>query len=151
MPLEAGDPAPDVSAPNQDGEPTTLPTDGPTVVYFYPRDGTSGCTTEARQFQAELDSYRETGVAIYGVSTDSVDSHRDFCDDQGLEFDLLADPDAELAEAFGVDASNGAASRTTVVLLDDEVWRVYEDVSPDGHAREVLGDLLDAGVVNLPE
>jgi peroxiredoxin Q/BCP len=151
MPLDAGDPAPEVTAPNQDGDPTTPSVDGPTVVYFYPRDDTPGCTTEARQFQAELESYRDAGVAVYGVSTDSVDSHSEFCADQGLEFDLLADPDAALAEAFGVDASRGAAPRTTFVLLDGEVWRVYEDVSPDGHARDVLGDLLDAGVVEFPE
>ncbi|GAB3689203.1 peroxiredoxin [Salinarchaeum chitinilyticum] len=151
MSLDAGAPAPEITAPNQDGEVVSPSTDGPTVVYFYPRDDTPGCTTEANQFQAELESYRDAGVAVYGVSTDSVESHRDFCNAQGLAFDLLADPDAEVADAFDVDASRGAAARTTFVLLDGEIWRVYEDVSPDGHARDVLADLLDAGVVELSE
>jgi len=151
MTLDAGDPAPDVAAENQDGELVRPSTDGPTVVYFYPRDATPGCTTEARQFQRELETYRAAGVAVYGVSTDSVEDHRSFCEAEGLEFDLLADPDAEVADAFGVDTSRGAADRTTVVLHDGEVWRVYEQVDPDGHARAVLGDLLDAGVVTLPE
>lgn len=151
MPLDAGDPAPEVATENQDGEVVRPSIDGSTVIYFYPRDATAGCTTEARQFQAELESYRDAGVAVYGVSTDSVESHSDFCDDQGLDFDLLADPDADVADTFEVDTSRGAASRTTFVLLDGEVWRVYEDVSPDGHARDVLGDLLDTGVVELTE
>ncbi|AGN01500.1 alkyl hydroperoxide reductase/ Thiol specific antioxidant/ Mal allergen [Salinarchaeum sp. Harcht-Bsk1] len=151
MSLDAGDSAPEIAAENQDGEVVRPSIDGPTVLYFYPRDDTPGCTTEARQFQTELESYRDAGVAVYGVSTDTVSSHREFCDDQGLEFDLLADPDAELADAFDVDTSRGAAARTTFVLLDGDIWRVYEDVSPDGHARDVLGDLLDAGVVELGE
>ena len=151
MPLQPGDVAPELAAENQDGEVVRPSIDGPTVVYFYPRDQTSGCTIEARQFQHELESYRDAGVAVYGVSTDTVDSHREFCDAEGLEFDLLADPDAELADAFDVDTSRGAAARTTFVLLDGEIWETYEGVSPDGHARDVLGDLLDAGVVEFSE
>jgi len=149
MSLDAGDSAPAVAAENQDGELVRPSTEGPTVLYFYPRDDTPGCTTEARQFQAELESYRDAGVTVYGVSTDTVDSHREFCDDQGLAFDLLADPDAELADAFAVDTDRGAASRTTFVLLDGEIWEAYEDVAPDGHARDVLANLLDAGVVEF--
>jgi len=152
MPRSEGDSAPEVAAENQDGQVVRPDVDGPTVVYFYPRDETPGCSVEARQFQAELDAYRDAGVAVYGVSTDDVDSHRSFCDAEGLEFDLLADPDGELVDAFDVETPRGdAAARTTFVLLDGEVHRVYENVDPDGHARDVLADLLEDGVIDLPE
>lgn len=149
MTLEAGDAAPEVAAENQDGTVVRPNVEGPTVVFFYPKDETPGCTTEARQFQTELDVYREAGVELYGVSTDDAESHRAFREAEGLKFDLLADPNEEAVDAFDVETSQGAAARTTVVLVDGEVWRVYENVDPDGHAREVLSDLLDAGVASL--
>lgn len=149
MPLEPGAAAPEIDAPNQDGE-SVSPTFGePTVVYFYPRDDTPGCTIEAKQFDAELESYRDAGVPVYGVSTDDVESHAAFVEEYELGIDLLADPDGEIAAAFGVELSRGAAPRTTFVLADGEVLDVYEEVDPDGHAREVLGDLLDRGIVEL--
>jgi len=149
--LQPGDPAPEISAPNQRGEAVSPSFDGVAVLYFYPEDGTPGCTTEAAQFVAEADVYEETGVAVYGVSTDSVESHRAFADEQDVWFDLLSDPDGEVAEAFGVDVQQGRAPRTTFVLADGEVLRTYEGVNPDGHARDVLFDLLDDGVVELAE
>ena len=151
MALSAGDPVPDVSAPNQRGETVSVDAETPTVLYFYPRDGTPGCTTEAEQFTLERESYREAGVAVYGVSTDSVDAHATFVGDNAIEIDLLADPDGELAAAFdvAVDQTRHAAARTTFVIVDGVVHRVYTDVSPDGHARTVLFDLLDDGVVSL--
>lgn len=149
MTLETGDSAPRVEAENQRGETVELDFDEPTVLYFYPRDDTSGCTVEAKQFDAELETYRDAGVAVYGVSTDDVDSHEAFADKYDLGFDLLADPDAEIADAFGVDTSRGAAERTTFVLADGEVQAVYGGVQPDGHARDVLSDMLDDGLVVL--
>ena len=151
MTRSEGEPAPTVTARNQDGEEVTLAFERPTVLYFYPRDATPGCTVEARQFDRELETYRDAGVSVYGVSTDDVDAHREFCDAEGLEFDLLADPDADVAEQFDVDRRNGATARTTFFLADGEVKAVYEDVDPDGHARDVLLDALDAGLVTLPE
>jgi len=71
---------------------------------------------------------------------------------EGLEFDLLADPDAEIADAFDVERrDSGVTTRTTFVLADGEVQAVYEGVDPDGHARDVLLDALDDGLVTLPE
>ncbi|MEY7849351.1 peroxiredoxin [Natrarchaeobius sp. A-rgal3] len=151
MALAPGDDAPTVTAPNQDNEELSLAFEDPTVLYFYPRDDTPGCTTEARQFDLEFETYREAGMSVYGVSTDGVDSHRAFCEAEGLTFDLLADPDADLASTFGVDHSGGAATRTTFVLADGEVQAVYENVVPNGHAREVLEDALADGLVSLPE
>lgn len=152
MPLAAGDDAPTVTAPNQDGEEVRLAFEEPTVVYFYPKDDTPGCTIEATQFQRERETYRDAGVDVYGVSVDDVDSHRSFCESEGLEFDLLADPDGELADAFDVELrDSGVTTRTTFFLADGEVRAVYEGVDPDGHAREVLLDAIDDGLVTLPE
>ena len=152
MTLEAGDDAPSVTAPNQDGDELTLEFEEPTVVYFYPKDDTPGCTVEANQFQRERESYEDAGVDVYGVSIDDVDSHEAFCAQEGLEFDLLADPEAEVAEAFDVDLrDSGVTARTTYFLADGEVKLVYENVDPDGHARDVLFDALEDGLVTLPE
>lgn len=149
MTLSPGNPAPEIRAPNQHGDPVEPDFEEPTVLYFYPEDGTPGCKTEAAQFQAERDIYDEAGITVYGVSTDDVSSHRAFAEEGGIEFDLLADPDGEVADAFGIDIPGGRADRTTFVLANDEVVAVYEDVDPDGHAREVMFDLLDAGLVEL--
>lgn len=149
MTLTEGDDAPTITATNQNGEAVELSFDEPTVLYFYPRDDTSGCTVEAKQFNMELETYDEAGVAVYGVSTDDVDSHAAFVEKYDLGFDLLADPDGEIAAAFEVDASSGKAPRTTFALADGEVRAVYTDVEPDGHARRVLGDMLDDELVAL--
>jgi peroxiredoxin Q/BCP len=147
--LQPGDPAPDVAAPNQHDESTAPSFESPTVLYVYPEDGTPGCTTEAGQFVRERASHEDAGVAVYGVSTDTVDSHRAFADEQGVWFDLLADPEGDVAEAFGVELRERRAPRTTFVLADGAVHRVYESVDPDGHARDVMLDLLDDGLVEL--
>jgi len=149
MTLETGADAPTVEATNQRGETIELDFSEPTVLYFYPRDDTPGCTTEAEQFDAELESYHDAGVSVFGVSTDDAESHEEFAEKYELRFDLLADPEEDVAEAFGVDTSRGAAERTTFVLADGEVRAVYEGVNPDGHARDVLSDMLDEGLVSL--
>ncbi|WP_254544675.1 peroxiredoxin [Halomarina pelagica] len=150
MPLEPGDPAPQVSAPNQHGTQLTVAFDEPTVVYFYPADDTPGCTTEATEFTKEQGTYRDAGVSVYGVSADDVDSHAAFVERHDIGFDLLADPDGEIAAAFDVERrASGETERTTFVVVDGEVYAVYTDVTPKGHAREVLGDLLDDGMVDL--
>ncbi|MBX0348409.1 MULTISPECIES: peroxiredoxin [Haloarcula] len=140
--LEAGDPAPDVSAPNQSGETVTPKFDDPTVVYFYPEDFTGGCTIEAREFQDVLPQFREVDVTVYGVSMDGVQTHDEFAEEEGLRYDLLADPDGTVAEAFGLDVSSGWTDRRTFVLSNGEVKAVYDPdmADPSGHAEEVLND-----------
>jgi peroxiredoxin Q/BCP len=148
--LDAGDSVPDVEAPNQYGESVSPEFETPTVLYFYVEDGTPGCSTQADQFAREREAYADAGVTVYGVSTDDVDSHRGFAEREGIEYDLLADPDGDLCDAFGVPRdSQGRAERTTFVIADGEVQRVYADVSADGHARDVLMDMLDDGIVSL--
>ena len=149
MTLDAGAPAPSISAPNQHGEQIGPSFDDPTVIYFYPCDDTPGCTTEATEFAAEHESYREAGVTVFGVSTDDVSSHREFAAEQDLPFNLLADPDAAVADAFEVPHEGGAADRTTFVISEGEIETVHEGVDPNGHARSVLSGMLNRGLVSL--
>lgn len=143
--LQVGDAAPEVTATNQHGDAVTLSFDDPTVVYFYPKDFTGGCTIEANDFQDALPAYQEAGIGVYGVSMDDVESHADFADEEGVTFDLLADPDGEVADAFGIDTSEGYTDRRTFVLADGEVVAVYDPelADPSGHAKEVLTDTRD--------
>lgn len=150
MALEPSDPVPEISARNQHGETVTPDFENVAVVYFYVEDGTPGCETQTEQFERESDIYEDAGVTVYGISTDGVESHRAFADAHGITFDLLADPDGELCEAFGVGRDHGGrAERTTFVIDGGETVRKYESVAPDGHAREVLLELYEDGIVEL--
>ncbi len=150
MPLQEGAEPPTVSAQNQHGKLVEPKFEKPTVLYFYPRDDTPGCTVEAKQFNRELETYLEAGVTVYGISIDDVDSHRAFAEKYDLEFDLLADPDRVIADAYKIEKRPGdTTKRTTFVIVDGIIHRVYEDVNPDGHARDVLMELMDEGVVEL--
>lgn len=135
--LSDGDPAPAITAQNQRGDSVTPDFSEPTVVYFYPRDGTPGCTIEARQFQDQLPAFEATGAAVYGVSTDSVEQHAAFASDEGLDFDLLADPEGDVAAAFGLEVQDDHVQRITFVLAEEEVAVVVDAVDPDGHAEAV--------------
>jgi peroxiredoxin Q/BCP len=140
--LEPGNPAPEITAVNQYGESVTPAFEEPTVVYFYPKDFTGGCTIEANDFQDALPQYREAGITVYGVSMDDVESHAEFADEEGILFDLLADPDGAIGEAFGLDIGEGHTDRQTFVLAEGEVFATYDPelADPSGHARKVLND-----------
>ena len=143
--LEPGADAPAVGAQNQHGETVTPDFQAPTVVYFYPKDFTGGCTIEANDFQETLPAFQEAGITVYGVSMDDVETHADFADEEGVTFDLLADPDGDVAAAFGVDADEGYTDRVTFTVADGDVVDVYDPAlgNPDGHAEEVLHDLRE--------
>ena len=147
--LEEGERAPEVEALNQHGDSVKLNYDRPTVIYFYPEDGTPGCQTEAEQFQRERETYRDAGVEVYGVSRDPVDSHRAFSEELDLSFDLLADPEGKIGGAFDVTFDQDRYDRMTFVVVDGRIHAVYEDVNPDGHARDVLMEMLEEGLVTL--
>ena len=143
--LRSGDPAPPFSLVDQDGR--TVSSDSlkgkPAVVYFYPRDDTPGCTTEACQFNDNLKRFEEAGVPVVGVSPDAADSHVRFRNKYGLRFPLLADPDHETMAAYGAwgDRSGRGEGviRSTVLLgPDGTVTRAWYGVKADGHAAEVL-------------
>ncbi|MEF8908227.1 MAG: peroxiredoxin [Haloarculaceae archaeon] len=143
--LEPGDAAPAVSAQNQHGETVTPDFEAPTVVYFYPKDFTGGCTIEANDFQKTLPEFQEAGITVYGVSMDDVETHADFAEEEEVTFDLLADPDGDVAGAFGLDTSEGYTDRITFTVADGEVAGVYDPAlaDPEGHAEEVLQDLRE--------
>ena len=113
-----------------------------TVLYFYPKDDTPGCTKEACAFRDRMDDYRGAGIRVYGVSLDSPESHRRFREKHGLNFPLLTDEDGRAAEALGVLRENRQSANRVTFLLDEEgsVSRVYPEVSPETHADEILAD-----------
>ncbi len=121
------------------------------VLYFYPRDNTSGCTKEALEFSELLTKFRRRGYNVVGVSKDSVASHRKFADKQGLRLTLLSDPDKMLLQAAGAwgekknygKVSMGTIRSTLVLGPDGTVLRSYPKVKASGHAAKVYEDLAD--------
>jgi peroxiredoxin Q/BCP len=145
----AGTPAPDFSLTTSDGSQVGLKDyRGKWVVlYFYPKDFTSGCTMEARNFQRDLAKYDEAGAVVLGVSVDTAQSHKDFCAKEGLNFKLLADPDATVSTEYGsvmdYKGSKLAARNTFIINPKGEIAKVYTGVKPADHSEEVLKDLAD--------
>lgn len=141
--LPAGRAAPALSASDHRGRTVDLQQlDGQyALVYFYPRDGTPGCTEEACAFRDVWDRYENAGVRVIGVSTDDGQSHREFAREHGLPFSLIADEDGEWATAFGVGRFLGMTSRVSF-LIDGRgrIVKTYPDVDPGVHAQRVLSD-----------
>jgi peroxiredoxin Q/BCP len=113
------------------------------VLYFYPKDGTSGCTLEAHNFQRDISKYQQLNAEIVGVSVDSSDSHKDFCAKQGLHFKLLADTEKKVSEAYDslmmiVHFSN---RNTFLISPDGKIAKIWKGVSPANHSEEVLAAL----------
>jgi len=115
------------------------------VLYFYPKDFTSGCTLEAHNFQRDLAKYTAANAVILGVSVDTADSHKEFCAKEGLNFKLLSDTDAKVSEQYGsVMEYNGAklsARNTFIIDPSGKIAKVFEKVKPAGHSDEVLAAL----------
>jgi len=146
---EPGKPAPDFSLATGDGSQVSLKDyRGKWIVlYFYPKDFTSGCTMEARNFQRDLAKYEGVGAVILGVSVDTAQSHKDFCAKEGLNFKLLADPDAKVSTEYGsimdYKGSKLAARNTFIINPKGEIAKVYTSVKPDDHSEQVLKDLAE--------
>ena len=113
-----------------------------TVLYFYPKDDTPGCTKEACSFRDRMADYEQAGIKVYGVSLDSPGSHREFREKHNLNFPLLTDEDGQAAEALGVLHEGGEKTNRATFLLDSEgrISKAYPEVSPDTHADEILED-----------
>lgn len=111
------------------------------VLYFYPKDFTAGCTLEARRFQQDLPKYLEKNAQIIGISADSVNSHAEFCDAEGLKFPLLADTDGKVSKAYG--SWLGISSMRHSFLIDPNgvLRESFVKVSPAIHSTEVLARL----------
>jgi peroxiredoxin Q/BCP len=145
----AGTPAPDFSLTTSDGSQVSLKDyRGKWVVlYFYPKDFTSGCTMEARNFQRDLTKYEEAGAVVLGVSVDTAQSHKDFCAKEGLNFKLLADPDATVSTEYGsvmdYKGEKLAARNTFIINTEGQIAKVYTGVKPAEHSEQVLKDLAE--------
>ncbi len=149
--IEVGDKAPGFTLENDAGRVVRMQDwKGKMVVlYFYPKDDTSGCTTEACGFRDLWAEIQATGAVVLGVSPDSATSHARFRDKYTLPFPLLADPDHTLAEAYGVWGEKSMYGRTYfgihrttfVIGPDGRVRSVFRKVKPKGHAAEVLAAL----------
>lgn len=111
------------------------------VLYFYPKDFTSGCTIEARRFQQDLPKYIEKKAQIIGVSADDVDSHAEFCDSEGLKFPLLADTTGAVSKVYG--SWLGFMSMRHSFIIDPQgiVRETFVKVNPVIHSKEVLARL----------
>ena len=140
---ERGQQLPDVEFVTEDSEKLAAEdlTGRKTVLYFYPKDDTPGCTKEACAFRDRMEDYRGAGIQVYGVSLDSPASHRRFREKHNLNFPLLTDENGRASEALGVLGDRGYAERVTFLLdHDGKVARVYPEVSPETHADEILED-----------
>jgi peroxiredoxin Q/BCP len=152
--LKEGDKAPDIDLPRDDGVRLRLSDlkGAPVVVYFYPKDDTSGCTAEAKDFSALSAAFDKAGVPVVGVSPDSVASHQKFRKKYGLSVTLAADEDKKAATAFGVWVEKSMYGRKymgverSTFLIDKmgTISKAWHKVKVSGHAEEVL-----AAVQNL--
>jgi peroxiredoxin Q/BCP len=153
--VEEGTPAPPFSLTSDEGETVTLESlrGKPVVLYFYPKDDTPGCTTQACGIRDAWDEFEARGAVVLGVSPDSESSHVRFKEKFGLPFTLLADPDHATAEAYGVwvekksygKTSMGIERSTFVIDAEGKVAKVMRRVKPDTHTSEVLAALPTAG------
>src|SRR5258706_4691739 len=140
----AGTAAPDFTLTTGEGKPASLKDyHGKWVVlYFYPKDFTSGCTVEAHNFQRDHSKFEQAGAVILGVSVDSADSHKSFCAKEGLGFTLLSDPGGKVSTMYGsVMQYEGATySERNTFLIDPQgtIARVFTKVDPKGHSDEIL-------------
>ena len=139
--------APDFNLTSNEGHPTSLKDfKGKwTVLYFYPKDFTGGCTLEAHNFQRDLAKYEKANAVIVGVSVDTADSHKSFCAKEGLAFKLLSDPDAKVSTQYGSVMEYGGAKlsarNTFLIDPDGKVAKTFMGVKPGTHSEEVLASL----------
>ncbi|GAC1431255.1 MAG: peroxiredoxin [Thermoanaerobaculia bacterium] len=117
------------------------------VLYFYPKDFTSGCTLEAHNFQRDLSKYKASRAVVLGVSVDNAESHKGFCAKEGLNFKLLADTDHSVSTKYGsvMDYKGQMFAARNTFLIDPQgvIRKVYVKVNPAEHSGEVLADLHD--------
>ena len=139
-PLNEGTVAPDFESVDQNGERVKFSDfNGKVrVVYFYPRDNTPGCTTEACNFRDNYPEYEKRGVKVFGISVDSEASHKKFADRYELNFTLVADKSKDIAEKYGVLGPSSAKRVTYIIDREGRIAHVYPKVSPKEHAAEVL-------------
>ena len=149
-PLAPGTAAPNFTLPSQTDSAVSLKDyrGKYVVLYFYPKDQTTGCTIEAHNFERDTDKYKALNAVVLGVSLDTVESHKTFCTKDGLNFKLLADPDHKVIDAYGIPimsmAGNSYAKRDTYLISPDgKVLKFWEVKNVQGHSDEVLATLAE--------
>ena len=144
---QAGQAAPNFTLPSQDGSKISLDSfRGKWVVlYFYPKDMTTGCTIEAHNFQQDIAKYQQLDAVVVGVSVDSTDSHKEFCAKEGLSFKLLSDQDKKVVVQYGSmgDYMGVKIAKRNTFLIDPQgkIVQVWTGVNPVQHSQEVLAAL----------
>jgi len=143
-----GTPAPAFRLPDQNGQPVSLADQRGkwVVLYFYPKDNTPGCTTEACEFRDNVFAFRELNAVILGISVDDVASHKSFAAEHRLPFTILADSDKQVARQYGVlhrplGIMELARRETFIVDPQGIIVKHYQSVDPDTHSKQVLADL----------
>ncbi|MEZ5498536.1 MAG: peroxiredoxin [Steroidobacteraceae bacterium] len=143
-----GSMAPEFTLPDQHGESISLASKRGSwvVLYFYPKDATPGCTTEACEFRDNIFAFRKAGATVLGISVDDVDSHKSFSTEHSLPFPLLADSAKKVAASYGVlyralGVMELARRETFIIDPEGRIARHYAKVDPKSHARELLADL----------
>lgn len=150
--LKPGDKAPTFTLKSDKGEDVSLSDfigKSDVVLYFYPKDNTSGCTKEACSFRDNIELIQTKNAVVLGVSPDSLKSHQNFINKQNLNFTLLSDPDHKVVQAYGAWGEKkmygktywGILRTTFVIGKDGIIKHVFEKVKPDSHAEEVLAVL----------
>ncbi len=149
--IAVGQPAPEFELQDQDGELHSLEDyrDKWVVLYFYPKDETPGCTTQACEFRDNIFAFRDLNAQILGVSLDDVASHKSFAENHSLPFPLLADIDGDVATAYGVKTRMAgwtvAKRQTFIIGPDGNVAKHYEKVDVNEHSKNVLAALKELG------
>jgi thioredoxin-dependent peroxiredoxin len=144
---QAGQTAPDFTLPSQDGSNISLDSfRGKWVVlYFYPKDMTTGCTIEAHNFQQDMEKYQKLNAVVVGVSVDSTGSHKEFCAKEGLSFKLLSDQDKKVVAEYGsmADYKGVKIAQRNTFLIDPQgkIVQVWTGVNPAQHSQQVLAAL----------
>ncbi|BAQ63832.1 peroxiredoxin [Geminocystis sp. NIES-3709] len=139
-------PAPQFTLPTNvgDGEISLTDYQGKWVVlYFYPKDFTPGCTLEAQRFQKDLSKYHSLNAEIIGVSVDDVNSHQEFCDEEGLKYPLLADTDGKVSKSYGSWLAGFSMRHTYIINPDGVLIAQFLGVRPAIHSQEVLTKLQE--------
>ncbi len=150
--IEEGEFAPDFTLSSSEGSTVTLSVlrGKRVVLYFYPKDLTPGCTTEAHEFSELAKKFQKKDVLIFGVSADSVARHKKFIEKEGITFPLLSDEGKEMLIAYGVWVEKsmygkkymGIERSTFIIDAEGKFAKIYRKVKPEGHAVCVLGDVL---------
>jgi peroxiredoxin Q/BCP len=151
--LKVGDEAPDFTLPSNTGEPVALSSyrgKKSVVLYFYPKDNTPGCTTQAQKFRDDNDRYAKAGAVVLGVSVDDETSHKFFANKHQLNFPLLADVGGKVARQYGVMGWIMAKRVTFLIDPEGKITQIFDDVDVQTHSSTVLKHIVPVAAKSTP-